>query len=70
MSGLANTIFVIGLILLVLGSFTCQIYVSWKLFGEQGLVQVITGIVRGNRTFIYGWRWANQLGINPKLDFI
>ncbi|MBE7557119.1 MAG: hypothetical protein HS126_39285 [Anaerolineales bacterium] len=46
MSGLANIIFVIGFFLLVLGNIACQIYVSYKIFGEQGDTKVLKGILK------------------------
>lgn len=46
MSGLANIIFVIGFFLLVLGHIACQIYVSYKIFGEQGDTKVLKGILK------------------------
>ncbi len=55
-----------NLVFIIIGNFVCQIYVASKVF--EG-AQVIRGIVRGTRTFIIGWKRADELGIKPVMIF-
>jgi len=59
-------LFVLLFLLLIIANITCQIYVATKVFKGP---QVIRGIVRGTRTFIYGWKQANELGIKDVMIF-
>ena len=66
MSEIALFLFASMLVILIISNFICQIYVATKVF--EGF-QVIRGIVRGNRTFIHGWKRANELGIKDIMVF-
>jgi hypothetical protein len=66
MSGLATLLFIIVFGLLIIGNFACQIYVASKVF--EG-AQVVRGIIRGTRTFIHGWKRADELGIKDIMIF-
>src|SRR5262245_28500124 len=66
MSELGAVIFLILFGVLLLGNLSCQIYVATKVFSGA---QVIRGIVRGTRTFIHGWKRANELGIKDIMIF-
>ena len=50
-------------------SFGCQIYVSSRVFKEQGTFAIIWGCLRGTKTFIRGWREAEALGIKDIMIF-
>ncbi len=66
MSGI-GTILCVGVFgLFIIGNFACQIYVATKVFEGS---QVIWGIVRGTRTFIHGWKRADELGIKDIMIF-
>jgi hypothetical protein len=52
--------------LIILGNFACQIFVANKVF--EG-AQVVRGILRGTRTFIRGWKQADELGIRNVMIF-
>jgi hypothetical protein len=56
-----------GLLLVI--AFACQIYVSSRVFREEGTSHVMRGILRGTRTFIRGWRRADELEIKDIMIF-
>jgi len=60
-----NSVFIFIFILLLIGNFVCQIYVAVCLYAQHGAFAVINGIIRGTRTFSYGWQGANLLEIRP-----